>query len=228
MRNTRNGWKRGARLAAAAACATLVLGACGVTAAGRSPTRPRRTSRRPPRPATAATVNMAVNPWVGYEADAYVVGARRRDRARLHGQLQGARRRTSPGRASAPARSTSSWRTGATPTWRRSSSPTSGDGSAETSARPATTASSAGTSRRGSRRSTRTSSTTTTSTSTPKDFATSESGGKGQFLGADPSYVPVRRGDRQQPRPRLQGRLLRQRGAPASRPSSRRRRTRSS
>ena len=35
-------------------------------------------------------LNMAVNPWVGYEASAYVVGTVAEDRARLHGQLQGA------------------------------------------------------------------------------------------------------------------------------------------
>ena len=55
MRNTRIGWKQGAGMAAVAACATLVLGACGRTAAARSTTRPRRTSRRPRRRATAAT-----------------------------------------------------------------------------------------------------------------------------------------------------------------------------
>ncbi len=43
------------------------------------------------------------------------------------------------------------------------------------------------------------------------EFETSESGDKGQLLGGDPSYVQ-RRGDGQQPRPRLQGGLLRQRG----------------
>ena len=58
-----------------------------------------------------------------------------------------------------------------------------------TSGRTATSASSAGTSRAGWPRSTRTSSTTRTSTSTPSEFATSESGGQGQFLGSDPSYV---------------------------------------
>ena len=74
---------------------------------------------------------MAVNPWVGYEADAYVVGCRRRDRARLQGQLQGPRRAGLAGRASATARSTSSSRTGATRTWRRSTSTDKGgDGTA--------------------------------------------------------------------------------------------------
>ena len=35
-------------------------------------------------------LNIAVNPWVGYEANAYVVGHGRQGGARLHGQLQGA------------------------------------------------------------------------------------------------------------------------------------------
>ena len=50
-------------------------------------------------------------------------------------------------------------------------------------------ASSAGTSRRGWPRSTPTSPTGRTSTSTPTMFKTSESGGKGQLLDGDPSYV---------------------------------------
>ena len=40
-------------------------------------------------------------------------------------------------------------------------------------------------------------------------FKTSESGDKGQFLGADPNFTAVRRGDREEPRPQLQGDLLR-------------------
>ena len=77
MRNTRNGtgigWKRGARLAAAAACATLVLGACGDSGGSIN----EQTAANESKAAAAGDcgdVNMAVNPWVGYEADAYVVG----------------------------------------------------------------------------------------------------------------------------------------------------------
>ncbi len=44
------------------------------------------------------------------------------------------------------------------------------------------------------------------------EFATSETGGKGQFLGADPSYVQFDEAIVEQPRPRLRGRLLGLRG----------------
>ena len=59
-------------------------------------------------------------------------------------------------------------------------------------------------------------------------FKTSESGDKGQFLGAEPDVRPVRRGADREPQAELQGRLLRQRGGvdhgvPAGRPRTRRR-----
>ena len=47
-------------------------------------------------------------------------------------------------------------------------------------------------------------------------FKTSESGDKGQFLGGDPTYVHERRGARHEPRPQLQGRLLRAARRPRS------------
>ena len=57
-------------------------------------------------------------------------------------------------------------------------------------------------------------------------FKTSESGDQGQFLGSDPLVRPVRRGADQEPRPELQGHLLGRRGRddhglPAGRPSRR-------
>jgi glycine betaine/proline transport system substrate-binding protein len=111
-------------------------------------------------------LNIAVNPWVGYEADAHVVGYVAKRSSAATSTTRTSRRR-SRWQGFGTARSTSSSRTGATPTSRRSTS-TGGDGSAvEDSARPATTASSAGTSRRGWPRSTRTSPTGRTSTSTP-------------------------------------------------------------
>ena len=152
---------------------------------------------------------MAVNPWVGYEASAYVVGARRRERARLHRQLQGAE----GGRLLAGLRHRRGRRRD-----RGLGPPRPGEEVLRREGRRhrdglrpdrATSASSAGSSRRGSPRSTPTSSTGTTSTSSPSEFATSESGGKGQFLGADPSYVQFDEAIVEQPRPRLQGRLLR-------------------
>jgi glycine betaine/proline transport system substrate-binding protein len=73
MRNTRIGWKRGARLAAAAACATLVLGACG-DSGGSIDEQTAANESKAAEAGDCGEVNMAVNPWVGYEADAYVVG----------------------------------------------------------------------------------------------------------------------------------------------------------
>ncbi len=75
MRNTRNGWKRGAGLAAAAACATLALGACGGDSGGGSiADQTKANESKAAEAGDCGEVNMAVNPWVGYEADAYVVG----------------------------------------------------------------------------------------------------------------------------------------------------------
>jgi glycine betaine/proline transport system substrate-binding protein len=70
MLRTRNTLKRGARLTAAAACATLVLGACG----GGSIEDETAENEAAAGDSDCGEINMAVNPWVGYEADAYVVG----------------------------------------------------------------------------------------------------------------------------------------------------------
>ena len=121
---------------------------------------PRARRRRPPsgfarapRAAAAGSVatergavDIAVNPWVGSEANARRHRAPAREPARLHGRVQGPRRRRSPGRASRRARSTPSSRTGATPTSRRPTSPTRRSRSMP--AARASTGSSAGTSRR--------------------------------------------------------------------------------
>jgi glycine betaine/proline transport system substrate-binding protein len=74
MRNTRIGWKRGAGLAAAAACVALVLGACGSDSGGSIADQTKENESKAAEAGDCGEVNMAVNPWVGYEADAYVVG----------------------------------------------------------------------------------------------------------------------------------------------------------
>jgi len=74
MRNTRNGWKRGAGLAAAAACATLVLGACGSDSGGSIADQTKENESKAAEAGDCGELNMAVNPWVGMEASAYVVG----------------------------------------------------------------------------------------------------------------------------------------------------------
>ena len=71
MRNTRNRWRRGARAVAAVACLTLVT-ACG----GGSIDEETEANEEQAAGAggECGELNMAVNPWVGYEASAYVVG----------------------------------------------------------------------------------------------------------------------------------------------------------
>ena len=71
MRNTRNGWMRGARAVAAVACVTVVA-ACG----GGSIEEQTQANEEQAAEAggECGDLNMAVNPWVGYEASAYVVG----------------------------------------------------------------------------------------------------------------------------------------------------------
>ena len=70
------------RLGAVGASAVMVLAACGGgnisnnTGAGGS--------------TCSDTLDMAVNPWVGYEADAYVVGEVATKQLGLRGQLQAA------------------------------------------------------------------------------------------------------------------------------------------
>ena len=49
-------------------CSALALAACGGAKIGRTPRRPAAAARPP-----CGKVNIAVNPWVGYEADAAVV-----------------------------------------------------------------------------------------------------------------------------------------------------------
>jgi glycine betaine/proline transport system substrate-binding protein len=72
MRNTRIGWMQGTRLAAALACATLVLASCGDSGSIGEQTKENKAQASGS--GDCDEVNMAVNPWVGYEADAYVVG----------------------------------------------------------------------------------------------------------------------------------------------------------
>ena len=73
MRKTRSTGKRGARPAVAAACAALLVAGCG---GGGSIEEETQANERQAEAAggECGEVNMAVNPWVGYEASAYVVG----------------------------------------------------------------------------------------------------------------------------------------------------------
>ena len=148
-----------------AACAALALAACG---GGSIDDETKANEAAADERGDCGDLNMAVNPWVGYEADAYVVGAVAEQRARLQGQLQGPqggrllaglrhRRGRRRHRGLGPPRPGEEVLRRAAATAAR-----------RTSGRPATSASSAGTSRRGSPRSTRTSSTGRTSTSTPR------------------------------------------------------------
>lgn len=73
MRNTRNGWKRGAGLAVVAACA-LVLGACGSDGGGSIADQTKENESKAAEAGDCGDLNMAVNPWVGMEASSYVVG----------------------------------------------------------------------------------------------------------------------------------------------------------
>ena len=71
MRNTRNSWMRGARMVAAVACVAVVT-ACG----GGDISEQTQANEEEADAAggECGELNMAVNPWVGYEASAYVVG----------------------------------------------------------------------------------------------------------------------------------------------------------
>jgi glycine betaine/proline transport system substrate-binding protein len=69
----RNHWKRGVRLVSASACALLVLSACGD--GGSIGDETKANEEKAAESGDCGEVNMAVNPWVGYEADAYVFGA---------------------------------------------------------------------------------------------------------------------------------------------------------
>jgi len=68
----RNNWMRATRLVSASACALLVLSACG---GGDIDSQTEANEEQAGAGGDCGEVNMAVNPWVGYEADAYVYGA---------------------------------------------------------------------------------------------------------------------------------------------------------
>jgi len=70
MRNQRN---RAARLASVSAVAVLTLAACG--SGGSISEETAANEEKAASSGDCGEVNMAVNPWVGYEADAYVFGA---------------------------------------------------------------------------------------------------------------------------------------------------------
>ena len=65
--------KRIGRLAAVAACATFVLAGCGDSGSIGEETAANESAAA--EAGDCGDINMAVNPWVGYEASAYVVGA---------------------------------------------------------------------------------------------------------------------------------------------------------
>jgi glycine betaine/proline transport system substrate-binding protein len=64
-------WTRGSRWVVAAAGATLALTACGGGSIGE---QTREAEERAGEEGDCGELNMAINPWVGYEANAYVVG----------------------------------------------------------------------------------------------------------------------------------------------------------
>ena len=68
----RNHWMRGARLVSATACALLVLTACGE--GGDIAEETEANESQAAESGDCGEVNMAINPWVGYEASAYVFG----------------------------------------------------------------------------------------------------------------------------------------------------------
>lgn len=63
------------RLAVVAACATLVLAGCGDDGGGSIDEQTEANESAAAEGGDCGDINMAVNPWVGYEASAYVVGA---------------------------------------------------------------------------------------------------------------------------------------------------------
>ena len=72
MLNTRNRWMRGARAVGAVACLTLVVAGCGE--GGSIDEETKANEEQAAEAGDCGDLNMAVNPWVGYEASAYVVG----------------------------------------------------------------------------------------------------------------------------------------------------------
>lgn len=71
MRKTRIG----TRLAVVATCATFVLAGCGSDSGGSIADQTKDNESKAAEAGDCGDINMAVNPWVGYEASAYVVGA---------------------------------------------------------------------------------------------------------------------------------------------------------
>jgi glycine betaine/proline transport system substrate-binding protein len=69
----RNQWKRGVRLVSVSAAALVVLAGCG--GGGSIQEETKANEEKAATNGDCGEVNMAVNPWVGYEADAYVFGA---------------------------------------------------------------------------------------------------------------------------------------------------------
>lgn len=68
----RKRWSRGVRLLGVTACLTLMLGACGEGSSIDKATDENKDSASSC--GGDGELNMAVNPWTGYAADAYVVG----------------------------------------------------------------------------------------------------------------------------------------------------------
>ncbi len=68
----RSKWMRATRLVSASACALLALSACG---GGDIDSQTEANEEQAGASGDCGDVNMAINPWVGYEADAYVFGA---------------------------------------------------------------------------------------------------------------------------------------------------------
>ena len=199
-------------------------------AAARRSTRPppARTRAAPAGSGTACgTVDLAISPWVGYEANAAVIQVIAEERARLHGRQEGPQ----GGDRLAGLRHRRGRRR------RRELGPRGPQGQARPRGRRHRRRRRAdrrqGRHRlvragRGWPRSTRTSPTGRTSTSTRRCSRPRESGGKGQLLDGDPSLRHQRRGAGQEPRPRLRGGLRRQRGRAHHRvpPGASRRRSR--
>jgi glycine betaine/proline transport system substrate-binding protein len=79
MRKTRSTWKRGSRPAVAAACAALLLAGCGGGGSIEAETEANE-KQAAEAGGDCGELNMAVNPWVGYEASAYVVGTVAKDK----------------------------------------------------------------------------------------------------------------------------------------------------
>ena len=174
-------------------------------------------------PGGGTPVNIAINPWVGYEANAAVVGYLLENELGYDRRARRTSRRRSPGRASRPARSTSSSRTGAIPSSREVRRRGQG--------RP-------GRRRDGQHRDHRLVRPGWMAEEHPditdwnnlnkyaELFKTSESGDLGPVPRRRPVVRDERRGPGQEPRPQLQGHLLGRRSGDDHRSPAGRRRTR--